>query len=189
MCNSYVFWNLSGWGPFSPPENITVDIFTKSDCYYEYANGIEKKINPTGVMLRSYNTLYEDLKNAYNIRTEESNTPSWHINIFEHKAYICSPLNSCDWHCGGTCNYTHLSIMMIESPELEYSEDKSKILTSLEQLTDGQRESYKKTYNTTVWIAAFLVYYYDMNLEDPLTVIGHCEAYKMTPDEHKSDRN
>ena len=175
-------------GPFSPPENITVDIFTNSDCYYEYTKGIENKITPTGVMIRSCNTPYDELKSNYNKRTEESNTPSWHINIFERTAYICSPLNSCNWHCGGTCNYTHLSIMMIEPAGLKYNEHKSKILTPPEQLTDGQRESYKKTYNTTGWIAAFLVLHYDMNLEDPLTVIGHCEAYEMTPDEQKSDR-
>lgn len=176
-------------GPFSPPENITVDIFTNSDCYYEYENGIEKKITPTGIMIRSYNTPYDELKSNYNKRTKESNTPSWHINIFEHTAYICSPFNARGWHCGGTCNDTHLSIMMIEPAGSEYSKDKSKILTPPEQLTDDQRESYKKTYNTTGWITAFLVYYYGMNyLEDPLTVIGHCEAYKMTPDEHKSDR-
>lgn len=175
-------------GPFSPPENITVDIFTNSDCYYEYTNGIEKKITPTGVMIRSYNTPYETLKIAYNIRTEKSVTPSVHICADQAKVYVCLPFNARGWHCGGTCNDTHLSIMMIEPAGSEYSKDKSKILTLPGQLTDFQRESYKKTYNTAVWMTAFLASKFGMNLEEKLTVLGHCEAYEMTPIEHKSDR-
>lgn len=175
-------------GPFSPPENITVDIFTNSDCYYEYTNDIEKKITPTGVVIRSHDTPYNTLKITYNIRTEKSATPSVHICVDQEKVYVCLPFNARGWHCGGTCNDTHLSIMMIEPTGLKYNEHKSKILTLPEELKKEQKESFGKTYNTAVWMTAFLASKFGMNLEEKLTVLGHCEAYEMTPVEHKSDR-
>lgn len=175
-------------GPFSPPENITVDIFKNSDCYYEYTKGIENKITPTGVMIRSCNTPYNTLKIAYNIRTEKSATPSVHMCADQEQVYVCLPFNARGWHCGGTCNDTHLSIMMIEPVGLQYSKNKSTILTPPEKLTKEQKESFGKTYTTAVWMTAFLARHYGMNLEDPLTVLGHCEAYEMTPVENRGIR-
>ena len=174
-------------GPFSPPENITVDIFTNSDCYYEYENGTKTKITPTGVMIRSYNTPYDELKSDYNKRTDKSVKPSVHMCADQEQVYVCLPFNARGWHCGGTCNDTHLSIMMIEPAGLQCSENKSTILTLPKELTEEQKESFGKTYATAVWMTAFLANTFGMNLEEKLTVLGHCEAYEMKPIEHKSD--
>ena len=116
-------------GPFEPPEQINVDVFTNSDCYYEYENGIEKKISPTGVMIRSFNTPYDKLEKSYNVRTEASNKPSVHVCVDQDQVYVCLPLNTRAWHCSGTCNDTHLTIMMIEPDNLEYNETRSEIIT------------------------------------------------------------
>ena len=175
-------------GPFSPPENITVDIFTNSDCYYEYENGTKTKITPTGVMIRSYNTPYDELKSDYNKRTDKSVKPSVHMCADQEQVYVCLPFNARGWHCGGTCNDTHLSIMMIEPAGLQYSENKSTILTPPKELTEEQKESFGKTYATAVWMTAFLANTFGMNLEEKLTVLGHCEAYEMTPVENRGIR-
>jgi len=175
-------------GPFEPPKNINVDVFTVSDCYCEYKEGIENKISPEGVMIRSYNTPYDKLKESYNVRTEASATPSVHTCVDQDQVYVCLPFNTRGWHCGGTCNNTHLTIMMIEPDNLAYNKTRSEIITDKTSLTDLQKKSYNKTYNTAVWLTAYFVRKFGMNLNDKLTVVGHCEAYNMTPEENRQIR-
>lgn len=137
---------------------------------------------PIGIVIRSFNTPVDKLKTNFDT---ETTSICVHFCVKGKEVHVLLPPTITTDHCGGILNRHHLTIMIIESENLQYNESGSMITSQPAELTLEQTKYYEETYKSTVKLAALLAHNFEMDLSKKLTIIGHCEAHQLTPNEIK----
>lgn len=153
---------------------IIKSYLTKNPCY----NSI-RTITPKGLMLHSVGVNQPRAQ----VFIDTWNDPDYKracvhafIDALDGKIYQTLPWAKRAWHCGGSGNNTHIGVEMCEPSGIAYTRGSSKFKVVGDR--DVVLQQVRRTYKSAVYLFARLCQIYNLDPEEPGTILSHHEGFK-----------